>query len=191
MRNIKPELIAFIDDKLKNNGSAQYALREGDARSLFIYAAEACVGQMEKGVNSGYFVELCQRTVDNYAGGEAWCMAFIESMLSYVEHKLGVTSPVFSSEHCLTVWQNTPDEQRVRNRPLPGAIIIWRHGNTSNGHTGIVTEFLGDKMLTVEGNTGNGSFREGDGVYQKKRSTNMDGDMRVMGFLIPFTKLAV
>ena len=29
MRNIKPELVAFIDDKIRNNGSAQYALREG------------------------------------------------------------------------------------------------------------------------------------------------------------------
>lgn len=187
MRKIQPELVKFIDEKLKSNGSAQDALSRKDARSLLIYAAEACVGQREQGGNNkGKFVELCQKTVDGFAGSEAWCMAFVQSMVAYVEKKLDIVSPLFSSEHCLTTWLNTNKAQRVQFVPKAGAIIIWQHGKTQNGHTGFMMELHDDKMDTVEGNTGDASFRDGDGCFARNRSTKQNGDMKVVGFLKPF-----
>ena len=45
-------------------------------------AAEACVGIREQGGNNkGPLVELMQKTVDGKAQAEAWCMAFVQSML--------------------------------------------------------------------------------------------------------------
>lgn len=214
MRHIKPELVTIIDNKLKNNGSAQLALNDKDARSLLVYAAEACVGEHEQGYNKGEFVELCQKTVDNYAKGESWCMAFVESMIAYVETKLGITSPISSSENCLVVWENTPDVQIVQNYPLRGAIVIWRHINKStkkknpsglgkrdykykgSGHTGFVVEYnslpTAKKMTTIEGNTNDSGSSNGDGVYYKtgrdKIKEGGNSDLEVVGFLIPFTK---
>lgn len=184
-RKIQPALFKLIDDRLKLNGAAQKAISNKDARSLFGYACEACVGEKESGNNQGVFVELVQKTVDNKASKEAWCMAFMQSCIAYVEKKLGVVSPLKSSEHCLTVWRETPKAQRVKSVPAFAAIIIWQHGDSEAGHTGIMTEWKDKKMETVEGNTGK-AFREGDGVYMKERGTVKDGSMKVVGFLKPF-----
>lgn len=97
MRKINPALISFIDIKLRDNGAAQKAIENKDARKLLVYAAEACVGQKEEGGdNHGHFVELCQRTVNNKTEGEPWCMGFVQSMIAYVESTLGVESPIIS-----------------------------------------------------------------------------------------------
>lgn len=214
MRKIKPALVNLIDGKLRDNGAARQALIDKDARSLLVYAAEACVGEHEEGGdNHGTFVELCQKTVDNAAVGESWCMAFVESMIAYVETKLGVTSPIFSAENCLSVWEKSPDEQLVQRFPLRGAIVIWRHKKSSSkvanpsgtgkrefkysgkGHTGFVLEFDYDetekKMTTIEGNTNERGSSNGDGVYKKTRDKHKEGgssDLEVVGFLIPFKK---
>jgi hypothetical protein len=187
MRTIQPDLLSFIDERLKDNEAARLAITEKDARSLFIHAAKSCIGQTEKGGNNqGEFVELLQKTVDNRASGEAWCMAFVQSMIAYAEQKTGISSPVFSSEHCMTVWRKTPADSRVKIRPLPGAIIIWQKETSDSGHTGIVLEILeNDRMSSIEGNTGK-NFRDGDGIYQKTRSMVKDGLMKVVGFLKPF-----
>ena len=192
MREIELKLFNWIDEKLSHNGMAQEAIKNKDARLLFIEAAKVCVGIREVGGNNkGPMVELLQKTIGG-AGGEAWCMAYCESCLAYVEKKLNILSRVFASEHCLTVWSKTPQECRVKYFPLPGAIVIWRHGQTMNGHTGIFLEAEDGQMLVVEGNTNQGLRADGDiernggGVYLTKRSMKKNGDMVVQGFLKPF-----
>lgn len=192
MRQIKPKMVAFIDSKLVGNGAAQHAIAVKDARSLMIYAAEACVGIREAtNNNDGPMVELIQSTVGD-ASGEAWCMAFVQTCIAYAELKTGVKSPLMATEHCLTLWRNTPEGQRVKMIPAPGAIIIWQHGTSDRGHTGFMTEWLKPLMETVEGNTTSGVRtdgsieREGGGVYINKRNVIQNGLMRVVGFIKPF-----
>lgn len=184
-RNIKPELVSLIDKKLASNGSAQLAIKNKDARNLMIFAAQACVGEKESGNNKGAFVELCQKTVDGKASSEPWCMAFVQSMVAYAEIKTGKKSSLYPSEHCMTTLRKAKPEDRVKKIPAPGAIVIWEHKNTDKGHTAFVMEYKNKTMETIEGNTGK-LFREGDGVYQKSRSTTKDDDMNVRGFIIPF-----
>jgi hypothetical protein len=221
MRRIKPELIVVIDKKLSDNGFEQKALKaieDKDARNLLIYAAEACVGEMEHGAdNHGAFVELCQRTVDNRAEGESWCMCFIQSIIGYVEEKLNVQSPIYADESCLEVWQKSPDECIVKNFPNKGAIAIWRSRNSSeknpttssnpkrrfeytgSGHTALVIEYDSDEnvktMTTIEGNTNAKGLRNGDGVFKKnnrsKTKESGTSDLEVIGFLIPFKKIEI
>ena len=143
------------------------------------------------GNNKGPMVSLIQKTVDGQATSEAWCMAFVETCLAYVEKKLGVVSPIYSSEHCLTVWAKTPKAQRVKLIPLPGAIIIWQHGTTESGHTGLVSEYRGKTMEAIEGNTEAGIVggkveSDGGGVYITERNTTGTGKMKVVGYLKPF-----
>jgi hypothetical protein len=189
MRKITPKMFKFINDKLKTNGAAQNAIINKDARSLLIYAAEACVGIKEEGGNNrGLYVSEIQKTSDGRATQEAWCMEAVQAWISYVETKLNIVSPLFTSAHCLTTWRRTPAKQRVKISPLPGAIIIWQHGTSQAGHTGILTEPNPARktMETVEGNTGDGSFRDGDGIYIRNRSMVKNGKMKVVGFLKPF-----
>jgi hypothetical protein len=187
-REIHPDMVKFLDEKLERNGLAKHATEEGDARTLFVLAAEACVGIVEKGANSGPMVSLIQDTV----GGQdhvPWCMSLVQTCLAYAEVKTGKKSPIYVSEHCLSVWNKTKEEQRVKLTPLPGAIIIWQHGKSMSGHVGIVRGCDEKLVLTVEGNTSSDNTkvqREGDGVYFKNRSKFSQGSMKVLGYLKPF-----
>jgi hypothetical protein len=190
-RKIEQKLFDHIDEKLKSNGAAQHAIETQDARSLVVYAAEALVGVREIGGNNkGPVVELIQETIGR-TSREAWCMAFVQSCIAYVEKKISVPSRLFPSEHCLTVWENSPKAQRVKHHPKPGAIAIWKHGKSQNGHTGFVTEFMGKTFEAVEGNTEAGIVkgeveRDGGGVYLTKRNSLGTGSLKVVGFLKPF-----
>lgn len=189
MRKITDKMFKFIDDKLKTNGAAQLAITNNEARNLLIYAAEACVGIKEEGGNNkGLYVVELQKTVDARAGSEAWCMAAVQTWIAYVENKLGITSHLFSSEHCMTTWRKTLASKKVKSIPAPGAIIIWKNGSSDSGHTGLVLDYQSNnkKMETIEGNTGSGNMRDGDGIYIKQRSKVKDGRLVVQGYIIPF-----
>ena len=197
MRQIEPKMIQFFDGKLATNGLAQEAIRSRNARMLFLKAMEACVGIREKtGTNDGPMVELIQETVGDH-DGEAWCMALIQTCLAYAEVRTGVKSPLFSSEHCLTVWRKTSTQQRVKHHPLPGAVAIWQHMDskghpTENGHTGAVVGCDEKIFQAIEGNTTSGLRpdgsieREGGGVYFTSRSRTRNGSMVLVGWLKPF-----
>lgn len=193
MRKIDPKMIDWLDKKLWANGMAEVALKERRPRLLLRLAAESCVGIREVGGNNkGPMVELIQKTVDGQASREAWCMAFVQTMIAYVEEKLDIASGIYASEHCMTTWRKTPEIFRVKYRPLPGAIAIWKHGNTDSGHTGFMCEWLSKSMHMVEGNTESGINpagkveRDGGGVYSTNRDQKQNGDMKVVGFLKPF-----
>ena len=193
IRDIVPELYSWFEVRVALNGYAQHAIETGDPRTLFLCAMQSCVGIREIGGNNkGPLVELMQDTIGP-VGAEAWCMSAVQSALAYVEKKMGVKSPIVSSEHCLTTWNNTPIVQRVKHFPLPGAICIWQHGSSSNGHTGVVcgADPQTNLMSLVEGNTEAGLLngkvvRDGGGVYVTNRSMAGNGNMHVKGFLKPF-----
>lgn len=188
-RKITQKMIDFIDKKIANHGAAQLAIKNKDARNLLIYVAEACVGIKEEGgFNKGLYIEEIQKTVGNKAQQEPYCMATVQTWLAYVENKTGIISPIFASEHCMTTWRKTSTTKRVKKIPAPGAIIIWKNGDTDSGHTGIVSDFQGvnKNFESIEGNTGSDNMREGDGIYIKQRNKIKNGKLVIQGFLVPF-----
>lgn len=194
-RQLEPKMVSYLDAKLAGNGLAQSAIKNRDPRTVFRLALECCVGIREKGGNNrGPMVELIQETLGG-ADAEAWCMSLVQTGLGYAELKTGIMSPIFPSEHCLTVWNETPREQRVRTVPAVGAICIWKHGDTTSGHTGItVGEVEREEVNMVEGNTEAGIrtgevVREGGGVYFTRRSIRGTGSMKVVGYLKPWLLL--
>jgi hypothetical protein len=114
-------------------------------------------------------------------------MSAVQWIVRRVAASSGVRTQLPASEHCLTVWHQTPPGMRQKF-PQPGDIIIWQHGDTQSGHTGIVKEVHPNHLVTLEGNTGAGPGveREGDGFYERKRMVTRSGDMRVLGFIRPF-----
>ncbi len=156
---------------------------------LLAHAATQCVGIIEEGGNNrGHFVELFQQTIGP-AQGEPWCMAFAQSLVAFVEDVCGPCL-LPATESCLDAFYRAP-KQLVVTTPRQGDLVIWRHGNTYQGHVGIILRVDEDTFQTVEGNTsdGTGVNREGDGVYSKKRSKNPAGSMKIAGFLRPFKAL--
>lgn len=161
-----------------------------DPLSVLVETALKYKGVHEKGGNNkGPEVEMFQKAVDGKASGEAWCMNFLQFCILLAEKQLSIKSKIFRSEHCMTVWNKSPESLRVE-KPVPGCIVIWRHGSTTNGHTGIITEIVDNKyFMSIEGNTGPSDdvvVREGDGVYRKRRSFSGNGDMHIVGFLNPW-----
>lgn len=203
MRTIQPELFKFIDDKLKNNPLAQHAIETTQPRILLAEAAKACVGIKEAtGRNDGKFVQLIQKTVDGRASYEAWCMCFVQSEIAYVERKLGIKSPLFGTEHCMTLWRWVKSKRPdliVKHQPAIAAIPIWNYSGTDNGHTGFyLYNAAGNKFFTTaEGNTsgfdqeseavpGTKVEREGNGAFFNLRSFEGTGKMQLKGFIKPF-----
>ena len=190
-RDLHPEMRDWLDHKCAE--TAHRALIEADARACFLFAMRAMVGIREQGGNNrGRLVELIQETLGK-AEGEPWCMSAVQTALAWAELRTGKKSPIVASEHCMTVWNETPKEQRVKNIPAPGAIIIWRHGAGPSGHTGVTTSTVVDgKFTAIEGNTESGLTaaghieREGGGCYETRRNTIGAGSMKVIGFLRPF-----
>lgn len=193
VRKIHPQLISFLDPILNKTPMAQLAIQRQIPRDLFSETPRPFVGVREStGDNDGPMIELLQRTVDNRSDREPYCMAFVQSCLAYVEWKLNVVSPIYSSEHCLTVWRNTSSLQRVQRQPLPGAIAIWKHDGSDSGHCGIVLGAGEGAFFAIEANTTGGQdpagkvVREGGGIYLTKRSLSGAGAMKLLGFLKPF-----
>jgi len=155
-----------------------------------VIEANRWVGVQEQGGNNkGQLVSIFQM----YLGGaqdEPWCMSFIQYCLHWIDQYFPESKhKIFPSEHCMTVWRNSPSQCRIA-KPIPGSIIIWNHVGTDNGHTGIVRRPDGNYAFTVEGNTGPGKgvIREGDGVFVKKRLLQLSSKskMQIVGFLDPW-----
>lgn len=192
MRHLDPGMQDYFTSKLQHNPFAQEMIAKKNARALMAPVASTGVGIREVGGNNrGPLVTLIQKTI----GGPdhvAWCMSYVQTVIAYIELMTGVKSPIAASEHCMTVWNQTHEDLRVKFTPLAGAIVIWRHGNTTNGHTGIIESCDESSFYAFEGNTGSGVMvngkveRDGDGIYHTHRSRSGTGDMHVVGYLKPF-----
>lgn len=153
-----------------------------------VHEAQKWIGTKEVGDNSGPEVEMFQKAVNAHPAKEAWCADFVIFCIEQVERKLNVKSAIYHSEAAQDLFYKSPESMRLID-PIPGCVIIWRHGNTSLGHAGIVEAVAKDGYLTtIEGNTGDGTgiVREGDGVYRRIRSKIGTPAMSVVGFIKPF-----
>jgi hypothetical protein len=191
MRAIQKAMVNYLDAKLKNNGLAQQAITDKLPRVLALEAAKACVGIREQGGNNrGPLVELIQQTI-GIANRESWCASFVQTCIAYAEVKTGVLSPIFPTEGTRSMWEDTTKTQRVKYTPLAGAICVWQHGTSWQGHTGFVVSCDEKNFSAIEGNTESGIVgtrvvRDGGGVYLTNRSLKGNGDMHILGFLKPF-----
>lgn len=200
-REIRLELIDYIDERLKNNPLAKLAIDQKDPRTLMVEAAKICVGIKEKtGKNDGPLVNLFQDTVGGISN-EYWCMSFVQSMIAYAEVKTGIDSPLIASELCSAVWHKSPKASRVKIAPLAGAVIIFadvKKGKVlSTGHTEILLSTDGKTIQAIGGNT-SGTLkqlpsegvravdRNGNGVWYTVRSTKGTASRKILGYLIPF-----
>lgn len=189
-RKLEPALKDLIDKKIFVKSVPQCFL-DRNPSEIMLMAADALVGIHEKGGNnSGYEVELIQETVGGHSR-EPYCMGTVQTCIAYAEIYSGVKSKFLVTEHCMTAWRSTPKELRVEE-PSRGSVIIWQHGSSERGHTGITKGLTPKKYRqTVEGNTGTGEGinRDGDGIWNRTRRPGGEGKMKEVGFIDPFKKV--
>lgn len=159
---------------------------------LIVFEAKRWLNVVERGGNNrGEIIQMFQKAADNRANGEPWCAAFVyycvdmtRQLLWHLSYRVDRVLP--QTEHCLTMWRMTPPEFKAQN-PSLGHVVIWQLGSSMNGHCGIVIGSDKDHFFTIEGNTGSGDQREGDGVYLKKRPRGGFGKFKEVGFIQPLT----
>ena len=68
-----------------------------------------------------------------------------------------------------------------------GTILVWEKGNTINGHTGFVLDWIKDKGFTIEANTSSGnsgSQSDGGGIYIRERKIEPMNYFRITSFTL-------
>lgn len=153
-----------------------------EVQGLVIVEAKKYLGVREHGYNSGPEVEMFQKAVDGKATQESWCMAYVQYCIKKVCAQVGIKEPLYSSEGCLDVWNHTADAYK-NHVGGPGQIVIFQHGDTIHGHTGICEDAGKIYIHTIEGNTNSAGSREGDGVYEKVRTLAGSPSLKTKGFI--------
>jgi putative peptidoglycan binding protein/CHAP domain-containing protein len=144
--------------------------------------AKSQIGVMEQppGSNRGPEVDEYLRRVGlNPKGHFAWCVAFLYFCFDEAAKALDRSNPVIKTAGVLDHWakagqQGVPriTHARAVQNPglvLPGHIFIIDTGNPGGGgHSGVVQEVAGGKIITIEGNTNVDGSAEGIGVFRRE-----------------------
>lgn len=152
---------------------------------LVISAARSLIGQREEPNNSGFKDKNVEKRMKEvgWNKGQAWCSYAAE--LAWKEG-FGKSHPLYieldkrfsgSARQTLANFKMS-DNFKTGTEPKPGALCVWKLGNSWQGHIGIVSEVLpGGKFKCIEGNTNASGGREGIEWAEKTRQTGL-----------PFTK---
>jgi len=173
--NAQVQSVPF-NSTIKLSNTVQHKIR-------LIYTSQ--IGVREKQSNSGPAIETYLRYV-GLPKGNPWCAAFVCWVLGQadVDNPRTGWSPALFPENRV-IWkksENLYNEPGIRKQELfrtdKREALIPRTGDVFGiyftdkkriAHVGFVDQWLGDWLITVEGNTNDPGSREGDGVYRKRR----------------------
>lgn len=181
------KLIAAIIKYFANKSSAPLIVT-ANANDVLTHEAQDWIGIVDTYDHTSVQIDEFRRAVNKNPNKENWCADFVCFCVAQVEKKLGIQSELFRSELAQDLYYKSPLSMRLK-LPEPGAVVVWRHGNTILGHTGIIESINTDgNLITIEGNTNQavGIVRNGGGVYRRIRSTLGTPQMSVIGFLKVF-----
>lgn len=125
--------------------------------------------------------------------GWAYCASFAEAVWNIA---YGDSLPeVFRKNMTPSVMQSYNNFKKlglVSKSPIPGSVVLMRHGLTAQGHAGILEYSTPSSIFNIEGNTSpNANIitdREGDGIYEKQRDfswTQKTRGLWLLGFVNP------
>lgn len=130
--------------------------------------------------------------------GWAHCAAFCEGGVAQALRNLGYSKAQVDkwhsvmTPHCVTSANNFKKLGLLSNAPVPGAIGLAQHGQTSKGHAWatIALREGGTTQCTIESNTSKDSTdpakdREGDWITNRVFGIKGRGSLRTLGFVTP------
>ena len=103
---------------------------------------------------------------------EPYCIAAALSVWNVVLQRHNLKLPFIPSKSTQTCYDNAKQKGFVGAEPSVGDIVIFRKGDGWQGHAGIVTKVLSDRICTTEFNTSSnhaGNQRDGEGCYARTR----------------------
>ena len=163
---------------------------------LIIERANFYVGQEElpqnSGFKNGWFQNLMVKM--GWQKGQPWCAFFAREVwveafteldpiganliLRYANGSAFATYQAFAKSK----------EFHVQSNPVPGALVIFRLGNSLQGHEGIVTSLMATGFNFISGNTSKAGSREGTTVLEKYCKLNVPyspTSLNLSGFVNP------
>lgn len=164
--------------------------------ATIIALAKSFVGNKEVSGNSGFKnadFEKLMKDVGWYKGAP-WCAFFTKLIWQKAYAKTEFIKAVTRCANggAMVTFTSFKENSGFKTGKIPknGAIAIWQHGNSWQGHAGIVINatYAANTFQTVEGNTNISGSREGDSVAIKLRTTERpfkkDG-LNLVGFIYP------
>ena len=138
--------------------------------------AKTQIGIVEQPLNSnrGPEVDAYLRSVGLNPEGNnySWCAAFVYWCFNEAAKTTQEVNPLVKTAGVLRHWQKTNGlkintQETIENPSLVkvGSVFIIDHGR-GLGHTGIVEQISGGRLITIEGNTNNSRSRNGYGVFR-------------------------
>lgn len=172
------------DDAIPTKTMINYD-QEADQSPVHLSIALTYKGITEVEKNTGPEID---RFLENLGldSGLNYCAAFV----SYVLDQADIESPPVRSgvaQHFITD-RSIESKQVLRGAvTIPeGDIIVWKRGNSWQGHTGfVVGEWAGASGLTIEANTTPGPLgdqRRGQGIYKRERTIEPANYFRITHF---------
>lgn len=154
--------------------------------------AKLYVGYKEKPGNSGFVDHEFEIDMINegWKKGDSWCATFTKLIFTKANPENTDLKKLFTPGAVQTFENFKAAHYPILQKPVIGALVIWQHYKEGvaewHGHAGIVTEVVSDKFFkTVEGNTNNDGSSNGDGVYERVRSTDIKkSGLRILGFVV-------
>ena len=133
-------------------------------RTLQIAETQLGLEEIPRGSNWGENVKkyLASVGIDFPA---SWCGGFIYWCVNGAAKELGLKNPLVKTGGVLRQWNEVSPKMK-QSKPLRGDIFIMDFGS-GHGHTGFVTEVVGDRIMTIEGNSNDDGSREGYEVCRK------------------------
>jgi hypothetical protein len=108
----------------------------------------------------------------------SWCMAFVYWTVEKRCIELGVKNPLIKTGGVLRQWNEINPNYKVKT-PQMGDIFIMDFGS-GHGHTGFVTNVIGNRIETIEGNSNADGSREGYEVCAKPNGRQISS---IKGFI--------
>lgn len=168
-----------------NADQAPEAEASGDSFPAHLAVALSFEGVTEAtGNNDGPEVKRFLAAVD-LDQGYPWCAAFVSFTLDSARAELPEVRSALAYD--FITERSLPARKVLRGTEYvpPGAVVIWRKGNTTFGHAGFAVTWDGPSGATIEGNTSPGaagSQADGEGVYRRTRSIQPGSYFRITHF---------
>ncbi|HYG09270.1 MAG TPA: peptidoglycan-binding protein [Pyrinomonadaceae bacterium] len=166
----------FGSKSIPSTSTAPSSLVKG---AIEFAATQVGIRERPLGSNRGPEVDRYLRAVGlNPANGSfAWCVAFTHFCYQAAAESLGVANPHIKTAGVLDHWNRAGRKpgvlrvtraEAVANPGLvkPGSLFVIDLGSAL-GHSGMVVESSGGRLLTIEGNTNDGGSRNGIGVFER------------------------
>jgi hypothetical protein len=151
-----------------------------------IAAARSIIGKKELSGNAGFQDPGFQKRMAEvgWKKGEAWCAYTGEEIWKEAfrkDHPLYADIDKLFSASAVTTYENFSKSQKFKtgSEPKRGALVVWRHGSSWQGHLGVVVEVMyGNQFKSVEGNSNTGGSREGIEVVEKLRQVGQPHSLK-------------